>query len=799
VSKACWPLTRLTHFFQRFIPLDLQPTSAHDVLRLAWERGSQVHRGLSLPDGRVANAAPCSNIESVRARAELLQHSKNFDDAAQLWQQFIAQDPENAEAINELGTVLLSAGRFEQALQRFQQALEISPSLSTRTNIGVALRHLNRLEEAISCFKQIIAIAPDDAIACFHLGTTLHLSGKPDEALTWLRRACDLCPSHAESALELGKLLQVLKRKDEAIREYQRAASLKPDCLEALLSLGGLLQEVKQFEAASEAFQKVVDLDPKHCNAWLDLGGALLGVRRHAESLVAFRRALAIQPGSAVGYCNMAIALANLGRIEEAIDACRKALCIEPGSPVASFNMGTLLLKLGDFRQGWQAYNYRFAMHGEKWLREEAHAAPWTGEALTGKSILVLGEQANGDHIQFSRYLPALADLGACVSYLAPKRLHRLFRTLGDSITLLDEIPENSRYDFQCPLLNVPGVFENLGLPIPTKTPYLAAEPNRVAQWKSRIGDHGFRVGIVWRGNKYDGNDVRSYPLAALRPLSAISGIRLISLQINDGTEQLTTVPPALRVERLDSDFDSGEHGFLDTAAVMEVLDLIICCDTSIAHLAGALARPVWIALGDRPEWRWQQQREDSLWYSTARLFRQEAGDDWDGVFSRMSGALIELLKTEATSLPESANPPNFFSPRVGVSWGELLDKISILEIKAKRMTSSAAIANVRRELEHLSAVLAGVAPLPLQVEKEHSTLRTTNEHLWELEDAVRACEADQRFDAQFIDAARKIYAFNDRRAKIKQQINILMKSTFIEEKEHSRAAEQPARKRSGS
>ena len=340
----------------------------------------------------------------------------------------------------------------------------------------------------------------------------------------------------------------------------------------------------------------------------------------------------------------MSLALAGLGRLEEAIDACRKAIFIEPGSPVATFNMGTMLLTLGNFREGWQAYNYRYAMHGEKWLREEAHAAPWTGEALAGKSILILGEQGNGDQLQFARYLPDLNDLGASVSYLVPRKLHRLFRTLGGSITLLSEIPQNSRFDFQCPLMNLPGVFEHLGLPIPNKMPYLAAEPGRVASWKSRIGDHGFRVGIVWQGNRYDGDNVRSYPLDALRPLAAIPGVRLISLQINGGTEQLENLPPEMRVERLDPDFDTGEDGFLDAAAVIEVLDLVVTCDTSIAHLSGALGRPVWIALNEAPEWRWQRHRDDSVWYPTARLFRQEEKDDWKGLFLRMAEALAEVL-----------------------------------------------------------------------------------------------------------------------------------------------------------
>ena len=604
------------------------------------------------------------------------------------------------------------------------------------------------------------------------------------------------------SALELGKVLIKLNRNEEAVQAYQRAVYLKPDSIEALLSLGGLLQVAGQFDDALELFQKVVDLDPNHCSGWHNLGTTLLRVKRDAELLAAFRRALAIQPGSATGYCNMSLALARLGRLDEAIDACRKAIFIEPGLPAATYHMGTLLLTLGNFREGWQAYNYRYALRGEKWLCDEAHAAPWTGEALGGKAILILGEQGNGDQIQFARYLPALKDLGARVSYLVPRKLHRLFHTLGGSIALLSEIPRNSRFDFQCPLMHLPGIFENLGLPIPNKTPYLAAEARRVAQWKTRIEDHGFRIGIVWRGNQYDDHDVRSYPLCALRPLAAIPGVRLISLQINGGTEQLENLPPEMHVECLDPDFDASEDAFLDAAAVIEVVDLVITCDTSMAHVSGALGRPVWIALSDAPEWRWQQHRDDSVWYPTARLFRQEEKGDWNGVFLRMAGALAEVLVNGALAPTNEIPIPPKSPPRVEVSWGELLDRISILEIKAKRMTSSASVANVRGQMEHLNSVLAALAPLPLEVQKKRSFLRATNEKLWDLEDAIRACEADQRFDGYFVELARKIYAFNDERAKIKQQINTSMNSTFTEEKQYRidppRRGGQRAFKRAG-
>jgi tetratricopeptide (TPR) repeat protein len=729
------------------------------------------------------DASSSNEDEDVKAFARRLRQDKKFEESARLWRELIQKHPEDARSMNELGSILMDAGRYEDSLQWFRRSLEIKPDLTVaRINAGVALRRLGRLEDAVTSFKDALTANPDDAVACFNLGATLRSLGRPDEALIWLRRASDLWPGRRESFQELGCVLQALKRNPEAIQAFRRAHALKRDCVGTLISLGGLLQEERQFNEAAKVFRQLVSVDPKQCDGWLGLGAALLGARRHAEAVAAFRRAIALQPGSAVAYCNMALALMDLGRIEEAIDACRKAAFIEPGSGVATFNLGCMLLAVGNFREGWEAYDYRFALSTEKWLREDAHAAPWTGEPLENKSILIIGEQGNGDHLQFCRYLAALSDFGASVTYLAPARLHRLFRTLRGSIKLLSELPEGCRFDYQCPLMHLPGVFNRLGYPMPTATPYLAAEPERVAHWKSHIGEHGFRVGIVWQGNNYNGDDLRSFPLEALRPLARIPGVRLISLQINEGTEQLQGLPDDMHVETL-PDFDQGKDGFLDSAAAIEVVDLVVTCDTSMAHLAGGLGRPVWIALNEMPEWRWQRQRSDSVWYPTARLFRQRARGDWDRVFLDMAGALTDLLKNKVDGSSEDSRMPTD-APRIDVSWGELLDKISILEIKSERMRQPASLSNVRRELDHLRSVLDDFGPLPVDVDKQRSPLRAVNEALWELEDEVRDCEAKQSFGERFVGFARKIYAFNDERARIKKQINSLMKSGLTEEKE---------------
>jgi hypothetical protein len=463
----------------------------------------------------------------------------------------------------------------------------------------------------------------------------------------------------------------------------------------------------------------------------------------------------------------MALALMGLDRLQEAVEACRKALSIEAGSPVASFNLGCALLTLGNFRDGWEAYDYRFAMGGNKWVRSEAHAVPWTGEPLAGKSVLVLGEQGNGDQIQFSRYLPALSAVGASVYYLAPERLHRLFRTLGGSITLLSEIPTEARFDFQCSLMSLPGRFDRLELAIPTR-PYLKAEPERVAVWRDRLGDRGFRVGVAWRGNTYpNGDGFRSFRLDALRGLAALPGVRLISLQLKDGKEDLERLPPGMHVEVPGSDFDAGPDGFLDSAAVLTVMDLVISCDTSMAHLAGALGRPLWIALNHTPEWRWQRERPDTIWYPTARLFRQETNGDWDGVFSRMTEELVQLIQSRAESSPTVSRRP---SPRVEISWGELLDRIATLEIRVDRAPCQAEAAEVLRELDHLNSMVT--TNLDRVIDAKLGALRSINKRLWDIQDAMRACGAKKRFDADFTQLAREAWALNNERDQLKREID---------------------------
>ncbi|MBV9785233.1 MAG: tetratricopeptide repeat protein [Acidisphaera sp.] len=710
--------------------------------------------------------------------------SGRFNEAAQALHAFLETHPDDAGAACDLGNALLAQGRIAEGAEYFRRALQIDPGFATaHTNLGVALLKLKRLHEGVASLEQALALAPDDPIACYNYGIALRYGGRHEEAVTALRHAQTLRPEHAETANELGNALRLLQRSDEAVEAYRRALALRPGFTGAAHNLGTLLQSERRFDEAAAAFRTALDAAPDRPDYWNDLGSALQGAGRFAEALASYQQALVVQPGMAAAHSNLALSLASLDRIEEGILACRRAIAIEAGAPVPNMNMGCLLLTLGRFREGWEAYEYRFAATRNAWLRADARAEPWLGENLADKSILVLGEQGNGDHIHFVRYLPLLVDLGATVSLLCPARLHRLFSTLRGPVTLLDSMPAGARFDFQVPLLSLPHRFDSLGFGMPAEVPYLAAEPERVARWREHVGSAGLRVGIAWQGNPAGNVDAgRSYPLARLRPLAAIPGVRLISLQRGEGTEQLEKLPPDMRVETLGPEFDAGEDGFLDAAAVMRAVDLVVTSDTAIAHLAGALGCQVWLALSHMPEWRWLRERRDNPWYPTARLFRQQAHGDWDSVFTQMTAELAPLARQGRRTAPDSQAVRA--APHVPVSWGELLDKVSILEIKAERLTEPAALANVARELDSLRVVVRGSGDLP-QLEALRQALREINERLWCVEDEIRACESDGRFDARFIELARMVYRLNDERGRIKRRINEESGSSLVEEKQY--------------
>lgn len=501
------------------------------------------------------------------------------------------------DAAFQQGERLHAVGRLREAEQIYRQILAAEPRHPDSNHmLGVLALQAGHAAAALDLFDGAIAEKPLVSSYHTHRAHALLALGRPVDAIAACRAALRTKSNNAEAYQVLGHAHADALQPAEALRAYREAARLKPDLPDLFNNLGTALRNIGALEEAEQRLRE------------------------------AMRRA----PGDLGVPLNLSNVLKELGKTADAEALLRAALAREPGNPVLLYNRALLLLLTGRDAEAWPGWEQRFAARA---VPSRGLPQPqWTGEALAGRSLRVYAEQGLGDTIQFCRFLPGLS---GDVTFEAPPRLRRLLSSLPGIPNMVGPGDAAARADLVCPLMSLPA---RTGAPIPATVPYLFAEPDRVARWRARLGTEGFKIGIAWQGNPGRIEDLgRSMKLRAFAPLAAVAGVRLISLQKNEGTEQLDE---GLAVETLGADFDAGPDGFLDTAAAMMALDLVVTSDTAIAHLAGALGRPVWVALRKVPDWRWQLGREDSPWYPTMRLFRQTERDDWGPVFGAMAGAL---------------------------------------------------------------------------------------------------------------------------------------------------------------
>jgi tetratricopeptide (TPR) repeat protein len=474
-------------------------------------------------------------------------------------------------------------------------------------------------------------------------GLDLHRRGDLAGAEAIYRRLALAHPQHFGAAQMLGVLLLQSNRPAEAAQELARACALRPDSAEALGQWGDALRAQGLLDAALQAYDRKLALQPGDAETLYRRGLVLHAQRHYAQAAASHEQALRTRPDDPRILYSSANALVEVGRFDEALRRFDHCLRVKPDFQGAYRNRGILKLLTGDLAGGWPDYEHRRPKPSEREITPEL-APDWEGQDPRGKSILVSDATGLGDAIQFIRYLPMLVERGARVSFLGNPRLFRLFTPLAGKMRFLATLPENERFDYHCKLLSLPGLFDTRMDSIPCPVPYLFAEPERIAKWSERIGKQGFRIGIVWKGNPsrtIDGG--RSVPLSCFAPLARVPGVRLISLQKRYGLEQLQQLPEGMVVESPGEDLDESEDAFLDSAALMESLDLVVSSDTSTIHVAGALGRPAFLALKFVPEWRWFLGRSDTAWYPSVRLFRQPVLDDWDSAFEAMVPAIAAM------------------------------------------------------------------------------------------------------------------------------------------------------------
>jgi tetratricopeptide (TPR) repeat protein len=650
---------------------------------------------------------------------------------------------------------LLSA---EHAKLLFQQALN--------------MHQRGNLEEAENRYKAVLGAYPAHPDCIHFLGILRFQQGRNDEALEHISAALKLQPSNTAALANYALVLVKLGRLEEALASYDKALAIEPDFVDALMNRGNILFELKRLEEALASYNKALAIKPNHVDALRNRAIILAKLKRLDEALESYDKVLAIKPDYVDALVNRGSVFAKLKRLDEALASYNRALAIRPGYPDALSDRGWLALLQGRYAEGWRDYENRREVK-----RLPAQWPKWKGEDLREKRIIVYEEQGLGDVIQCCRFLTLLAARGAEVTFLVRTSLHRLLAPFEPAVRLVEKLPIGEIFDFQSALMSLPGGLNITLESISADIPYLYPEEPLVALWRDRLGSQGFKVGICWQGKPdYKDEPGRSVPLSCFRPLASIPGVRLISLQKHHGLDQLENLPSDMRVETFGQDFDESSDAFVDTAAMMASLDLVITSDTSVAHLAGALGRPVWVALQHVPHWLWMLDRRDSPWYPTMTLYRQEVRDDWATVFRAIADDLAKLQEPEKRAIGHVLIP---------ASVGELFDRITILTIKVEQIKDPDRLHNVNHELGLLRSVEATCGPLSPDVLGLVGELQSLNERLWAVEDELRACERRQAFGEEFVRLARAVYGTNDQRAAIKKRINMLCGSQIIDEKSY--------------
>jgi tetratricopeptide (TPR) repeat protein/ADP-heptose:LPS heptosyltransferase len=523
------------------------------------------------------------------------------------------------------------AGRLEEAAALYRRVLSIEPGhVEAHYKLANALHAQARLEEAAASYRRTLASAPRYAEAHNDLGAALAEQGRIEEALASLERALALKPDYADAHNNVGKILTGQDRLEEAAASYRRALGSNPSLVQALAGLASVLQRLGQLDEAMACVDRALAIEPNYGMAHNNRGVTLEALGRVEEAIASFERAIALEPRNAQARFNLGTTQEALGRTDEAMASFGRAVMLDPQNAQAHFNLGTALLRKGDFVRGAAEYEWR-------WHLEERPRLPplrepvWHGEALAGRTILLRAEQGFGDNIQFIRYAPLVREhCGRLVVQCAPPLARLLATAPGvDEVTTAGEPPAGIAA--HAPLLSLMHLFGTTIETIPAKVPYLAADPARAAAFRQRIGAAAnLKVGLAWAGRPTHKNDRdRSLALAQLAPLFATEGVSFFGLQEGARAREIAGV--AERIVDVSPDFAD----FADTAAAIACLDLVISVDTAVAHLAGALAKPVWVLLPFIPDWRWLLEREDSPWYPTMRLYRQPAIGDWASVAQR--------------------------------------------------------------------------------------------------------------------------------------------------------------------
>lgn len=547
------------------------------------------------------------------------------------------------------GNSLARQGHYREAETQYRYAIELDPlNADIHNNLANVLKEQNHFDEALSHYKKAIRYKPDNAMAHNNIGILLREQGHPKEAIEHHQQALVLSPNYSEAYYNLANAFFDLKDFEGAVTNYKHALMINNNYAEAYMNLGNALREQNQSNEAISCYKQAIIISPQYAEAYYNLGNLYLDLFQLQESIECFNNALRLRPHYKEAHLNLGNAFRSSEQYKRALQCYASAQELDPHYAEAHLNEAFTRLLLGDFKEGWLKNEWRWDMN--KMRPTQLTKPPWDGRALHGKTVLIHCEQGLGDSLQFVRYVSHVKEKGGCVILLCPPPLARLFKTIKGIDALYTNWEDLPSYDYHAALLSLPTLFFTDQNTIPSFVPYIDSSPEQSSLWKERLKSYtGIKVGLVWAGNaRIDQRNAylidrrRSMNLNQLSTLGTIPNIHFFSLQKGPPSNQITqSVFGAQLIDFMDLVSD-----FSDTAGLVSLLDLVIGVDTSVIHLAAAMAKPVWVLTRYDGCWRWMLDRDDSPWYPTLRLFRQKKNESWDIVINRVYSALLDWQKT---------------------------------------------------------------------------------------------------------------------------------------------------------
>ncbi len=592
-------------------------------------------------------------VDTYNEKGVILYELKRMNEALEAFDKAIVIDSKNALAYNNRGTTLIKLKRLDEALLSCDKAIQINPqNPEAYNNRGVVLHELSRLDEALSSFERAIELDQKYAEAFFNRGNVLKDCYRLDEALLNYDLALEINPQNPLAYCNRGVVLHDLLRLEESLASFDKAVASNQEYAEAFFNRGNALKDSYRLDEALLSYDKAICLKTSYEDAYVNRGVVLLWLLRLDEALLNYDLVIEINPQNPEAHGNKGVVLHDLMKLDDALSSFDKAIALDQNYADPVWNKSLVRLIKGEYEEGWKLYEWRWKTNALQSAKRNYVEKLWLGdESLIGKTILIYPEQGLGDFIHFSRYVPMLVEQGARVILEVPKALVRVMETLPCTVTIVESGNELPSFDMQCPIMSLPLAFKTTVETIPANIPYLFANPAKKPNWEKRLLESSaLRVGLVWSGGfrpnqpeVWSINERRNIPLAKLEPLK-IPGIDFYSLQKgDDAVEQIHTLVKSGWNGPEIIDYSNEFEDFEDTAALIDNLDLIIAVDTSTAHLAGAMGKPVWLLNRFDTDWRWFIDKEYSPWYPTIKIFRQPKFGDWDAVVSDVKDALAKL------------------------------------------------------------------------------------------------------------------------------------------------------------